>query len=306
MTVGRDEVSSAAPRRGPNAGALARILGLSAALVACSCEPPQALPPTAPAAGPAPHSAKSAPKRPWLNQLVALAPSKTGTLPVRGLPMVVLTTHELRLLGADAYALPLPPRADWSRGFPASQKQGGAQGLFLQRFGRWLSQTRAPGGKDIDLMIDREIPYRMFIEVLYTGGRSGYQRFHLIVRDQGEPAQIVVRLPKSATPERVSMALTIVGAGVAIQLSDGSVAPGCAALGPGVSIPPRGGQLDEPALESCLARWAHKRPELRAVRIAAEPAAPFGQIVQVLDAVRGVPQLADLEFRLPVGARPSP
>lgn len=281
------------------ARAFAQLLGLSVALLAGGCAQPEELPP---ARGPAPAAHAAAPHA-WLNQLMELAPSNTGTLPVRGLPMIVLTKRELRLVGADRYALPLPPRAAWSRGFPASEKRGGAGGWYLFRFGRWLARTHRFGGKDIDLMVDRAIPYRLFIETLATAGRSGYQRFHLIVRAHGEPAQLVIRLPERAEPARASIALTVTRDGVALRVPGGNVAPGCASLGPGVAVSRLGGNVDEPALESCLASWAGNNPGLRGIRIAAAPSVPFGQIVRVLDAARGASVLRAVEFALPIGAR---
>lgn len=278
------------------ARALTRLLGLSVALLACGCAPPRELPP---AQGPAPVAHPAEPQA-WLNQMMELAPSNTGKLPVRGLPMIVLTERELRLVGAERYALPLPPRAAWSRGFPASEKRGG---LYLFRFGRWLARTHRPGGRDIDLMVDRAIPYQLFIETLATAGRSGYQRFHLIVRTHGEPAQIVIRLPQRAEPERASIALTVARDGVTLLVPAGNVAPGCAGLGPGAAVSRLGGNIDEPALESCLGTWTGRNPGLRAVRIAAAPGVAFGQIVRVLDAVRSVSELHAVEFALPVGIR---
>jgi biopolymer transport protein ExbD len=277
-------------------------MGMGVALVVCSCAPPDELPPPSGASAPPVRVDRRAERHPWLNQLVGLAPSKTGTLPVRGLPMIVLTTRELRLVGADRYALPLPPRAEWSWGFPASEKSAGADGWYLFRFGRWLARTRRPRGKDVDLMVDREIPYRLFIETLVTGGRSGYQRFHLIVQGPKEPAQIVVRLPVSAASQPAAF-VAVSDGGVAIRVPGDNVVPGCGGAGSRGAASAEDVALTEAVLERCLGAVVERAPLRATVLLSADPDVAFGRIIAVLDVVREVRGTGGLEFGLPIGAR---
>ena len=211
--------------------------------------------------------------------------------------MLVLSTRELRLIGDDAFTLAVPAESDWERGFPADQKRNGANDLYVTPLANWLAHA-GDGRRDITLVVDRRIPFRVLVEVMFTASQSGYARFHLVVEDRGGFGEILVEVPeRSGLPSGVT--LLVVRDGVAIKSAKGNVVPGCAGVGVGIAIPRRGSEHDRAALASCLANLARDDAELRGSVISANPGTPFQEIVMALDAVRSVPALAAAAFGVP-------
>jgi hypothetical protein len=262
--------------------------------LALGCGARDAPPPSPPPTKPAPVAAPAKKEPHWLDQQLALARSETAEPLTRELPALVLTRRELRLLGADEFAIPLPAEASWAAGFPLSEKRSGPNDLFLVRLGGWLSETRQGDERDISVIVDRTIPYRLLMEALFTTGQS-YSRFHFVVQSARGPREIVIEAPEGGQA-RPDVVLFIVKDGVAIKVPGGSVAPGCKDQGPGITIPRQGSELDSPALGRCLADLTHALPELEATGIAANPDTPFREIVATMDAARAFPALAAISL----------
>jgi hypothetical protein len=147
-------------------------------------------------------------------------------------------------------------------------------------------------------MVDKRIPFRILVEVLFTAGQSSYSRFHLVVQSDAGPRELLMEVPTPNDP-RGSLTLFIVNDGIVIKSPSGNVAPGCGGVGAGVTIPRREGAIDAAALGSCVAKVATAAAEPLAARITANPNVPFAEIVVAIDAVVSVRELGTFTFAVP-------
>lgn len=233
-----------------------------------------------------------------MDQEIVLARSTAGVPLTQGLPAIALTLKEARLLGDDAQAIPMPPAVAWDRGFPAEQKRSGPNDLYLVALAKWLSETRQGNERDISVMVDQRIPFRILVEVLFTAGQSSYSRFHLVVQSDAGPRELVMEAPAPNDP-RAGLTIFVVNDGIVIKAPSGNVAPGCGGVGAGITIPRRDGALDAAALGSCLGKVAAAAGQPLAARITANPNVPFAEIVVAIDAVVSVRELGSFTFAVP-------
>ncbi len=106
-------------------------------------------------------------------------------------PTVVIVSRVQILLGDDPHpVLMLPPRDEMVRaGVGAKYKPGGPESMLVAPLAdaiqRELAARRAAGEKgapEAFVVMDRSLPYRLLVDVLYTLGQSGIGNYHLMVR----------------------------------------------------------------------------------------------------------------------------
>src|SRR5262249_40891412 len=85
-----------------------------------------------------------------------------------------------------------------------AEKEGGIQGIAIPRLTLFLAKLRAAGPPTADpqllLVIERGIPYRVLIEVMYSAKQkdAGFRRFGLVAKAGGRLAQLPIVLPDRA------------------------------------------------------------------------------------------------------------
>jgi biopolymer transport protein ExbD len=96
----------------------------------------------------------------------------------------------------------------------------------------------------------------------------------------------------AAQNESLNLTVLIVNDGFSLKATAGQVAPGCAGIGAGVSIPKKVNQYDFAGLTQCAARLkasnANYADETQ-VGISANNATEYQLIIQVIDALRKTP-----------------
>ena len=107
-----------------------------------------------------------------------------------------------------------------------------------------------------------------------------------------KPAGDAWRMPRGGNgmAPKLGLLAVVVPDEVALKARSGNVAPGCTGAGPGLAIPRRDGAIDFGALRSCARSLKAATPELaeeRRVAIAGTPPTPFGDILDVIGALRG-------------------
>jgi hypothetical protein len=227
-------------------------------------------------------------------------PFSTTTSPVPvGMPRVLISRQAIALAGDSSSLVPLPPPDRWANGVDAAYKRGGPDGLYLVPLAAALTRAGRGDGAPLAVGVDASVPYRVLIEVLFTARQSGYERYHLLARTAAGFGAVIVtpptmsgrRLEAPITPS-LNLAVLVVSAGIALKASGGNIAPGCAGVGPGITLPRGPGGLDLAGLRACAAAARQSDPrfaqETQAIVIP-NPDTPFSEIVAVMDALRVEP-----------------
>jgi biopolymer transport protein TolR len=87
----------------------------------------------------------------------------------------------------------------------------------------------------------------------------------------------------------LNLTILVVNDGFSLKASGGNVAPGCQGVGSGIAIPKVSGRYDYKALNECAKRLKDSNPDFadeRQVTISPNPATPYSDLVNVIDAVR--------------------
>lgn len=80
----------------------------------------------------------------------------------------------------------------------------------------------------------------------------------------------------------------ITASGVALQTTDGSLAPGCASRGPGIAVPNRhDGSVDIEGLTRCARTLRASLPDVRQVVLTSSPDVDYATVIAVMDGLRG-------------------
>lgn len=93
--------------------------------------------------------------------------------------------------------------------------------------------------------------------------------------------------------EALNLTIFIVNEGFSLKASGGNIAPGCQGVGPGISIPRKGGTYDYAALTDCAVRLKGASPDYQDENqfyIAANPGTDYQTIIDVIDAMRTTAQ----------------
>ncbi len=137
--------------------------------------------------------------------------------------------------------------------------------------------------------VDPTTPNRLVVEVLFTLLQAGVEVYEL--RLLGQPAHHVrVRLPRRVPgPPLPGLHLTalVVGGGVSVEASGGSVATGCKEPGAGITVPLIDGRHDLTGVRACALRLKAITPLEREVVVTGGPAARAVDLVHVVEALRG-------------------
>jgi len=91
-------------------------------------------------------------------------------------------------------------------------------------------------------------------------------------------------------PEGVALTVLLTSEGYALKTSAGGIAPGCARMGGGVTVPKRAGAYDHEALAACVKSLKDGSAELakeRQVTLSANPDVAYEDVVDAMDALRG-------------------
>ena len=246
---------------------------------------------------------------------LAVAPPKGITLPeVReGAPLppqdLVLTVSKtmLALEGEDVVAVPADPR----HGFDAKYKRSGPTDLYVHPLALTLAWARhypsmihRPAA--MTLLVDRDIPYRLLVEVLFTLGQNEWVTFHLGAMHAGKVVGLKdTKPPRAGTsrpaPSQARLGLTvlIVPDGMSIKARGGNVAPGCQDTGPGIAIPKTAAGYDYAGLRACAAKLKTLATEFASETeavISANPDTPYGAIVTTMDTLQSEALFPDIMF----------
>lgn len=186
----------------------------------------------------------------------------------------------------------VPSSSDPALGAEPRFKRSGPNDLFLVPLADAFAH--GPPQHHLAVIVDPRTPYRLLTEVLFTGGQSNIRFFDLFEGARTgrtlafEPPSIANR----QAPLTVTLSLTavIVDGGVSLKVAGGSIAPGCAGVGPGITIPRAGGTLDLPALAACAARLKASNPAYAAedrATIVANPTVQFREVLDVALTLQG-------------------
>ncbi len=98
---------------------------------------------------------------------------------------------------------------------------------------------------------------------------------------------------RAAIPsEALNLTVLVVNEGFSLKAFGGNVAPGCAGVGAGISIPKKGGAYDYASLTKCAAKLKASNPAFadeNQVYIAANPGTDYQTVIHVIDALRKAP-----------------
>ncbi len=229
--------------------------------------------------------------------------------------VTVLVTRKQLLIGGDPTPIATFPeglRALGAAGLPPGSKRNGRDDLFLPDLGNGLTfwhdaaKARAhaePGELAVAVLADTSTPYRVLVEVLFTAGQSGFNRFEIAVRAAdgslrwivSRPPQISTHDPRGARP--LSLAVFVTDAGASIRARGENVAPGCDSAGPGVTIPKVAGTYDHPGLTACLRKikdLVEGAKEETTVTLTADPAIELQTIASTMDTLKGTREAGPL------------
>ncbi len=226
-------------------------------------------------------------KTPWETAMLAVSDA-TAPAPTAGLPIIVSLTAIT--LGDGTPIAPLPAGADQVHGVDAAYKRAGPNDLFIVPLANAVN-----GAHEARIAVDPRIPYRVLVEVLFTLGQSEVSVHHLMVKSPSGVSTIDPILPHAPSKSDVtsgSLGLTVlvVTDGISIKARGGNVAPGCADVGPGLTVPKKDGAYDRLELARCALVVKMSSPAFaseRRVVVAASPNIDFQTLVSVMDALRG-------------------
>ncbi len=215
----------------------------------------------------------------------AVAASGPALAPPVAPAAVVIAEREITLQGTKVMDLP----ADRSAGADAKDKRSGKNDLYLVPLASACANDGGLAVKSIVIDVDDTTPYRLLIEVLFTLGQCGFERWDLRRRGHAEILPITPprALAAHEAPPNSAFTLFLVEDGISIKTSGGNVAPGCNDVGPGLSIPKRDGAQDHAALGACVRKLKTQFPKEQTFTFTASPGLPFAGAWAVLDAVRG-------------------
>lgn len=199
---------------------------------------------------------------------------------------VVITETEITFQGTKVMDLP----SDRTAGADPKDKRNGKNDLHLVPLANACASDGGPAVKSIVVDVDDTTPYRLVIEVLFTLGQCGFERWDL--RRSGHAEVVPITPPRVlgahvVAPPSIALTVFLLDGGVSMKTSGGNVAPGCNDVGPGLAIPTRDGAQDPAALGACARKLKTLFPNEQAVTFTASPGLPFGGAWAVIDAIRG-------------------
>ena len=111
-----------------------------------------------------------------------------------GVPIIISKSH---IMVEDESVVDVP--SDATHGVEAKYKRGGPNDLYITKLGQtvkaWRDTDRqirqamkkdASGSESI-VIADKDTPYRLLVEVLFTLGQNEFNKFHLMVLQSNKP-----------------------------------------------------------------------------------------------------------------------
>ena len=243
--------------------------------------------PTATTASAAPSS--SAPKSPGGDTSVNLTHARSATPTTKGLPMIAVTGKEIRFVGTKNDPLPMPPPVSWYAGMPLSMK-GDKPGMTILPIAKWLKDARKGDERDLSVVVENAISYRIAGEVFLTAALSGFDRFHVVVLTPDESyGEMIIEMPRLKLDAGVAppfASILVLQEGILIKTEMSNVGPGCAGFGVGLTFPRVNGQVDTIGLPSCMDRITPDGGGSPDIVVGGLPEIPFAEVVSVIDGVR--------------------
>ncbi len=229
-------------------------------------------------------------------------------------PTVLISKTSLRAPLSDLL-LPIPK--DAALGMGAQDKRGDPKSFYIDKLGQSLAWTRDQlreiamelhaDVNDFSLLVlaDRDTPFRLLAEVIFTGAQNEWTTFTLAVGNGDKLAAFQTTLPVDYRPQqkggpppapssigallertkKLHLTLQLATGGISVRASGDNLAPGCKGVGPGVTI----GADDFASLKRCVAsvkasasEWS-KETE---VQIQAQPSVPYEMLIDTIDAIR--------------------
>ncbi len=247
------------------------------------------------ASSPKPSASPSA-RQPGGDTNVGLIHARSATPTTKGLSMIAITPKEIRLVGTKNEPIPMPAPVSWYAGLPISVK-GGQPGMLIYPIADWLRQIRkekgAQAGRDLSLVVDNAITYKIVTEVLYTAAVNGFDRFHLVALTPDEAyAEMILEMPGFKPDAGVAppfVSILVAQEGISIKTETNNVGPGCAKFGVGLAYSRVNGEVDTIGIPSCMDRITPEDAGASAedIVVGANPEIPFGEVAAVIDGVRG-------------------
>ena len=105
-----------------------------------------------------------------------------------GVPIIISKSH---IMVEDESVVDVPQ--DATHGVEAKYKRGGPNDLYITKLGQtvkaWrdtdrqirIAQHKDASGSEAIIIDDKDTPYRLLVEVLFTLGQNEYNKFHLMV-----------------------------------------------------------------------------------------------------------------------------
>ena len=218
------------------------------------------------------------------------------TIPPEDLVLTISKTM-LALESQDIVPVPADPR----KGFDAKYKRSGPADLYIRPLGMamdWALKYPSMVGRPaaMTLLVDRAVPHRLLVEVLFTLAQSECAIFHLAASHAGKVVGLKEpKLPRasggrpSAARDGLGLTVLVVADGFSIKARGGNVAPGCQDIGPGIAIPKTAAGYDYAGLRACAAKLKSLAPEYaseKGVVISASPDMAYGTLVMTVDTLQ--------------------
>ena len=222
---------------------------------------------------------------------------------------LVLTVSKTMLALEGQDIVPVP--ADARRGFDVKYKRSGPADLYVQPLGMaltWASKYPPMAGRPaaMTLLVDRDVPHRLLVEVLFTLGQTEWAVFHLGAMHAGKVVGLRDTKPPRASGPRsavvrkgLGLTVLVVPDGFSIKARGGNVAPGCQNVGPGLAIPKTGAGYDYAGLRACAAELKTVAPEFASeteVVVSANPETAYGAIVSTMETLQEDDLFPDVMF----------
>jgi len=113
-----------------------------------------------------------------------------------GVPVII---SKSQIMVEDEAVVPVP--SDATHGVEAKYKRGGPNDLYITKLGQTLkswrdtdrvvrqAQGKDASGSEAIVICDKDTPYRLLVEVLFTLGQNEFNKFHLMVLQSPKTGQ---------------------------------------------------------------------------------------------------------------------
>jgi len=218
----------------------------------------------------------------------------------------IRVTERHVLLGQTA-VVSLPPLEVMKVDGTGAKVKRTANDLHILPLADELERKRANRNTAL-LYVDANTPFRVLIEVLFTLGQSGVERFVLAASSPGPSQPETVKgwltfAPSKENPPGVFLVL-LVNYGFAIKLLGRNVGPGCAGNDPGVAVAKVDGHYDYAGFSRCITSL-RSSPEALATNadaslayLTANPGTPYSELISTIEALHQV-GVSAFHFRVP-------